>query len=440
MKLTADSVEALKLPAGKSEFFAWDGEMSGFGVRLREGGSRNFVFQYQIGKKQRRMSLGRATPESFKTIRGKYGEVVQIGIRERVAQLQARVALGQDPAAEKSENKQKAAETFGSCVDLYLQWRRNDPKKKLRPSTLGEIERHLTRNLKELNGLQIEKVDRRALALELTKFAKSGGPVQANRTATSAHKFFKWCIGEGLIEINPATDLNKNPEAPRDRVLSVAEIAEMWRILPAGDFADIVRLLTLTGQREREIGDLRWSEVDLENATVTLPPERCKNRREHTFPLSEPAVAILKARHEARDPERDLVFGRGKGDRGFSGWSKSKERLDESIAADPDVVPALVKAWKAAGSKGKQPKSFEAWIIHDLRRSFSTGLGDLGVPPHVCEMLLNHQSGTKASVSGTYNRSAYEREGRQAVDLWAATITAAVDGRKSNVTTLKQAG
>lgn len=183
--------------------------------------------------------------------------------------------------------------------------------------------------------------------------------------------------------------------------------------VPPGDYCDVVRLLTLTGQREREIGDIRWSEVDLDRALVTLPPERCKNRRQHTFPLNAPATEILKAR--PREDGRDLVFGRGKGERGFSGWSHAKARLNVAVQ-----IPT--------------------WIVHDLRRSFSTGLGDLGIPPHIIETLLNHQSGTKSGVSGRYNKSIYEREARQAVDLWASTIMAAVEGRENNVVPLQRAG
>jgi hypothetical protein len=69
--------------------------------------------------------------------------------------------------------------------------------------------------------------------------------------------------------------------------------------------------------------------------------------------------------------------------------------------------------------------------IHDLRRSFSTGLGDLGVPPHIIETLINHQSGTKASVSGRYNLGVYERQGRQAVELWGTTVMAAIEGERA---------
>src|SRR5262245_22291100 len=105
MKLTVGTTPALDLPPGKADHVFWYDEIPGFGVRLRAGGSRVFIFQFTIGEKQRRMTLGAVTPESFKTIKDPDGTVVKLGIRDQVAQLHARVRLGQDPAADKTEGR-----------------------------------------------------------------------------------------------------------------------------------------------------------------------------------------------------------------------------------------------------------------------------------------------------------------------------------------------
>jgi aryl-alcohol dehydrogenase-like predicted oxidoreductase len=54
-------------------------------------------------------------------------------------------------------------------------------------------------------------------------------------------------------------------------------LREIWAALPEGDYGNIVKLLILTGQRRTEIGDLRWSEIDLKRSVIALPPERTKN-------------------------------------------------------------------------------------------------------------------------------------------------------------------
>ena len=46
---------------GKADFIAWDDDLPGFGLRVREGGSRNYIVQYKIGKQNRRMTIGSTT-------------------------------------------------------------------------------------------------------------------------------------------------------------------------------------------------------------------------------------------------------------------------------------------------------------------------------------------------------------------------------------------
>jgi integrase len=404
VKFTVTSTAALRLPAGKSDHIEFDDEIPGFGIRFREGGAR-WVFQYKIGAKHRRMTLGR------------YPALKVPDARKQAEELHAKVKLGLDPAGEKAENQARAGETFEACMDRYLEKRRVEEG--LRATTLSEIERHLTRNLKPLHGLRVDKVDRRAIATELSRLAAIA-PVQANRTRASLVRFLNWCAGEGYIDANPAIFTNKNPEQARERVLNLPELVETWKALPDGDFGDILKLLMLTGRRRDEIADLERNEIDLDHSLVTLPPTRTKNRRRHTIPLSDAAKQILVEALKRKAGNRPLVFGRGEG--GFSGWSQSKARLDQRIHT------ARIEAWEEAGAEGEKPGPMPAWIIHDLRRAVSTGLGDLGTPPHIIEAILNHISGTKGGVAGIYNKAAYEVEKETALTNWADHLMAAIKG------------
>jgi integrase len=78
------------------------------------------------------------------------------------------------------------------------------------------------------------------------------------------------------------------------------------------------------------------------------------------------------------------------------------------------------------------------WVLHDLRRTFCTRLADLGVLPHVIEAAVNHQSGHKAGVAGTYNRSPYEREVRAAMALWADHVRTLVEGGERKIVSMPQ--
>jgi integrase len=160
-------------------------------------------------------------------------------------------------------------------------------------------------------------------------------------------------------------------------------------------------LLILLGCRRTEVGGMCWDELDFECAQWTLPASRSKNKQALTLPIMPMARELIEA--VPRLVSRNPLFGaRGSG---FNGWAKLKRGLDE-----------------ASGVTG--------WCLHDLRRTFATRLGDIGIQPHIIEVILNHQSGAKAGVAGTYNRSIYVNEVRQALALWEAHITGLLGGER----------
>src|SRR6516162_9529600 len=114
MKLTVKSVKAVQLPKGKAEAIFFDEDVPGFGLRVREGGSRSLIFQYKIGKKHRRMALGSVAGIDF------------ADTRKTVEKLYARVKLGEDPAGDKAEAKARVAETFEAAADDYLELKKQE--------------------------------------------------------------------------------------------------------------------------------------------------------------------------------------------------------------------------------------------------------------------------------------------------------------------------
>src|SRR5262249_40601548 len=155
-----------------------------------------------------------------------------------------------------------------------------------------------------LHALPIAKLDRRAVAERLSEIAASHGPSAANRVRVTLSGFMTWCAKQGLVEGNPVSFTDKSTESgARTRLLSDDELSAIWKALADDQYGAVVKLLMLLGLRRDEIASLRWSECDLDEAIVTLPPSRTKNRREHEQPLSAPALAILKA--QPRRKERD---------------------------------------------------------------------------------------------------------------------------------------
>jgi len=395
MKLTKPNIERLTLARGKSEAIFFDDDMPGFGLRLREGGSRTFIVQYALGGRQRRMTIGAAKILDPKKA------------RQTAGNLLAKVRLGHDPAADRAEARVRASdELLGDVVGRFLARQEG----RLRPRSYVDAKRYLEQYSKPLHSLHLARINRATVAARLGKIADEHGPVSADRARAALSSFFRWAIGEGLCDMNPVIGTNKHFDGAksRDRVLADRELALIWRALPDSDYGEIVKLLILTGQRREEIGALQWSEVDLEEPVITLPPARTKNGRPHEVPLSKLALEILKSRPARAG--RDSIFGhrpRSGNDRqsGFQGWSKSKAALDKQATISP-------------------------WRLHDVRRTVATRMAELGVQPHVIEAVLNHISGHKAGVAGVYNRSSYAAEKRAALELWGKHVQLLIDGGK----------
>jgi integrase len=390
MKLTQTNVAKLTLAKGATDKIFFDDEISGFGLRVREGGSRKWVLHYRIGGFQRRYTVGAA------------GVLTLDEARKKARKVLVAVDDGKDPAAQKATQRADSSLMFSSVIKDYLDVRLMG-NKPMKPRSHAESKRHLEKDWKPLHRLVVSSIVRATVATRLREIAKASGPVAADRARSTLSAMFAWAIGEGLCEVNPVSGTNKSSEdVPRERVLSAAEMVAVWNAAPDNDYGRIVKLLLLTGQRRDEIGSLRWSEIDMEEKLIKLPTERTKNKRSHEVPLSDSAIAVLEA--VGRRDDRDLVFGIGEG--GYSGWSRSKEVLDEAAELE------------------------EAWTLHDLRRTVRTGLGQLGVLPHVSEAILNH---LPPKLVRTYDRNKYEAEKRGALNRWSAHVRLLVEGGERKV-------
>jgi integrase len=392
MKLTQRSLATLVLPAGKSEIIHFDDTLPGFGLRLR-GAARTFIVQYKIGRQHRRLTLGTTAELSLEQARNKARDI------------RAAIRFGRDPASEKRERVAELADACEAHIRRYLAVQ----KRKQRPSSYRYAEHHLLVHWQPLHAISISKIDRKAVAKGLSELATTCGRAAADRARAVLSAFFAWAIREGLVDTNPVIGTNRPYEAKgRERVLSEAELVQVWRAAGEGYYGTVVKLLILTGQRRGEIGGLRWDEIDFDARVIRLPGARAKNGRAHLIPLSDPALALLRAMPQRVG--RDRVFA-------LRGYSYPKRELDARIAE--------VEAMSAP------------WVLHDLRRSAATHMAELSIAaPHIIEAILNHVGGHKSGVAGIYNRSTYEREKRQALDHWADHILAIVDGRASNVVTM----
>jgi hypothetical protein len=241
MKLTQPIANGLVLPAGKTDAIHFDDDMPGLGLRLRAGGKRSWIFQYQIGAKQRRMTLGTAPALTL------------TAARKTASELHARVRLGEDPATARDQRRRQASDTVEAMLRLYLP----EKKSSLSPRSIPEVERHLLVYAKPLHGRGVASITRRDISTLSTGLAASTGNATANNTRTSLSTFFSWCIARGLIEENPVRGSHIADKQARTRVLTIPELVTVWRVLDEvticdGAYAAIVRLLILASRTGRQ--------------------------------------------------------------------------------------------------------------------------------------------------------------------------------------------
>jgi integrase len=393
MKITAKAVAALKLPRGKTDVIYFCDDLPGFGYRVRASGERvrrSWIAQYRAHGRTRRVLIGSAETVSAEQARAAAKKVL------------AKAALGEDPQAAKiaeRRRQQTREHTLRAVVDDYLAAK----VKQVRSRTYRELVRYLTGHFfRPLHATPIDQITRRDVAVRLSKIIAENGRISAGRARGALSAFYVWCMGMGLAEHNPVVGTIKPQDAkPRDRVLSDSELASIWHASGDGAYGKVIKLLIVTGARRGEVGGMRWSELDLKRRVWSLPLERTKKARAHMLPLTPLSIEIIQS--IPRRVNRDHLFGtRSIG--GLAHWH-AKADLDQRLGA-------TVRRWRA----------------HDLRRTFCTRLADLGVQPHIIEAAVNHHSGFRSGVSGTYNRSPYEREVMAALALWDDHVRTLIEG------------
>jgi integrase len=273
-----------------------------------------------------------------------------------------------------------------------------------RASTHNAAKRYFENHWAPLHRQAVHTIDRVTVAAMLRDITRDHGRTSAARARGNLSALFAWAMREGVTSANPVVGTNDPAEgiAARDRVLAPEELKAIWKQCRDDDFGRIVRLLLLTACRRDEIGGLRWSEVDMESGKMLLPKERTKPGRPLALTLPDTARSILKA--APRRAGRDLVFGGGNA--GFSAWSYSTLSFNSRMI---EVNGAALAPYR----------------IHDLRRTVRTGMGKIGIKPHIAELVLNH-TGHKAGIGGVYDHFDYEPEIAEALAKWETHLLSIV--------------
>jgi integrase len=184
----------------------------------------------------------------------------------------------------------------------------------------------------------------RRLDLTTAVQALQDRPNTAAKTLALLKQFTGWCVARGLLDADPmagvtASRLGLQAYAPRERVLTPAELRELWRWEDAD--ARVLRFAFLAACRIGEA--LAWAPAQMQGEVWTIP--ETKSDRPHALPLSRKAASLLPL---------------------------------------PSPAPVYVSLMQRLKKRGA------TWTPHDLRRTAATLMREAGVPVHDVEAVLNH--------------------------------------------------
>ncbi|SHG68623.1 tyrosine-type recombinase/integrase [Marivita hallyeonensis] len=376
-KLTTKFIEGQK-PDPSKRLDIRDDLMPGLVLRISTPGTKTFCLHKRINGKMRRLTIGRFPVLSLAEA------------RERVRQVLYDIETGrfEDCTGLEVETKPTLRAVIPDYMEKYAMVHNRDWKRK----------QALLAKFTTLHDKQIDQI-KRADVVKACDLIRKSAPTSANRALAHLKHLMGWCVERGMIDANPIAGMKPpSKEKSRERVMTDDELGAMWTACDAEGypFGDCMKLLILSGQRRAEVAEMRWSEIDLEKRLWTLPSQRAKNGRQHTVPITDAMLDVL--RRVPRFLGSDYVFTTT-GKSPVSGFGRVKKRLDKAL-----------------------PEGTEPWIIHDLRRTMSTNMAMMGVPQPVTEALLNHKTGVVSGVAAIYNVYSYADEKREALETWNARI------------------
>jgi integrase len=318
----------------------WDAAVRGFNARRQKSDAITFSVFYRTQDQQQRWHrIGRFgvwTPEQAR--------------KEAQRVLRAR-DLGEDPSGARMAVRNSP--TMATLCDEYLSDMQSGKLNWKKSSTIkADISRIVTHIKPKLGKLRVASVTQ----ADVEAFMHQISPGSAKRIVGLTSAIFSWAIKRKLRLDNPCRGIETPKDNKRLRRLSVAEYAQLWKVLNDGSnaAADIFMLLAVTGFRSGEARLMKYSELDLDRRIVTLADTKSG---QSVRPLSGAAIEIIQ-----RQPRTsEYVFGLQQG--------QPFNRLPycwDKLGLDKTITP------------------------HILRHSFASLAADLGLPDSIIAGLLGH--------------------------------------------------
>jgi integrase len=394
--LTVREIESRKIKAaiGKREEYR-DKIVTGLSLRVTDRGHKSFVLTA-------RYPLHPMNPTRRSL--GDVGAVTLAEAREKARSWLALLEKGIDPkievARQRAAQQRRQVNTFAAVAAEFLD--RHGSKLAKSAEAKRIIEKEF---VKRWGTRPITDIEPAEVSAAIRAIVKRDAPYQAHNALGYIRRLFSWAIGtnEFGIQVSPVAQIRPKDligeRLARERTLTDAELRAVW--IAAGEmgypYGPVFQLLIATGQREREIAEMSWGEIDLEKGMLTIPASRMKGARIHEVPLAPKSLALIESL--PRWTGGDFVFTTTAGMKPVNGFSKAKTRIDKI-------------------------SSVAGWVIHDLRRTVRTHLSALPVQDRVRELVIAHANQRLHKV---YDKHSFRDEKREALVLWEKRLMAIVE-------------
>ena len=379
-------------------------DRDGMYVVVQPSGAIVFRLDYRLNGRRETLTLGRYGAAGLSLARA----------REKVIDARRAIAEGRSPAQEKQREKRRLQEAkcFGEFGERWLQEARMaDSTRAMRRSI---FERDILPAFRNRLLPEILPEDLRGLC---AKVKERGAPATAVHVRDIVKLVFAFAILHGEKVANPADEVGPASIAtfvPKDRSLSPGEIRIMLgQIEHVATLPTIrlgIKLILLSMVRKSELQDAVWDEVDFENAVWSIPKERMKRSKAHNVYLSQQMLDIFIALKTCAGNSKYVLPSRYDADAPMSRATFNR------------ITTAVVERAK------KEGLPLEPFTVHDLRRTGSTLLNELGFNSDWIEKCLAHEDGR--SSRGIYNKAEYEHQRRHMIQEWSNLVDAWVAGRK----------
>ena len=302
VRLTKKIVDAAT--AGEGERFIWDEDLTGFGLRVRAGGSKTFVAQYRAGG-------GRSGASRRYTI-GRYGVLTVEEARQEAKRILAAATQGHDPSGARQAKRHEMS--VADLIDQFAARGSDHLKPRNRKWMLARLGHHVVPLLgrKKISDVCVTDVEQMWRDVRDGKTAKDvkagprarvivkGGIGAATRAVRDLSAVFTFAIRQEWVTANPCAPVKTPADKRRTRYLTMDEIGRLGQALDALEIEGaspkavaIMRLWALTGCRRDEIAGLKWADIDFRNRFIVIRQAvirgevgPTKNGRERKVPMT----------------------------------------------------------------------------------------------------------------------------------------------------------